>query len=120
MPSDARDRLIEMISDMSDDEVQALLSKLEEDELSEEKRRHYRMPFTATVDYVGSPLEGSAMLRDLSIGGLFLEVDPSQGSFFVGQELTLSIPYPDGKKHIKIQGKVVRITRQGIGVVFDG
>lgn len=119
MTDEKRTRLMDMISGMSDDEVQVLLQKLENHEPLGDKRRSSRFPYTISVDFSTPTSKGIARLRDISIGGLFLEVDPSQRPFSVGNELVLRVPYPNKEKHVKIRGRIVRATLEGIGVEFD-
>ena len=119
MTSEKRTRLMDMISGMSDDEVQVLLQKLENNDALSDKRQFSRFPYTISVDFVTSTAKGSAKLRDISIGGLFLEVDPSQRPFSVGRELVLRVPYPNREKQVKIRGRIVRATLEGVGVEFE-
>lgn len=117
MTNETRERLLDLISSMSDDEVQNLLQDLEGDEHPNEKRRHARVPYAASVMFADSRTAGKAALIDVSISGLFLHIDPSQ--LPVGQRLSLSIPYPNEKNHILIRGKIVRATHDGVGVEFE-
>lgn len=119
MTSDNKAKLMEIISGMSDDEVQLLLQKVEKQGHLSEKRQFSRFPYTVSVDFATSPVSGNAKLRDISIGGLFLDVDPSQTSFSVGRELLLRVPYPNKEKLVKILGRVVRSTAKGVGVEFE-
>lgn len=119
MINEKKTRLMDMISGMSDDEVQGLLQKLENHETLSDKRQFSRFPYTVSVDFTTSTTKGAAKLRDISIGGLFLEVDPSQRPFSVGKELVLRVPYPNKEKNVKIRGRIVRATLKGIGVEFE-
>ena len=119
MTTDNKDRLLEMISGMSDDEVQVLLERLESPAPLGNKREFARFSYSVSVDYVTPTQKGQATLRDLSIGGLFLEGNPSSSAFFVGQELMIRVPYPNKKKHVKLRGQIVRANREGVGIKFD-
>jgi hypothetical protein len=119
MTSEKKTRLMEMISGMSDDEVQVLLQKLENHEQLSDKRQYSRFPYTASVDFTTPTTQGSAELKDISIGGLFLEVDPSQRHFSVGNTLVLRVPYPNKERQVKIRGRIVRATLKGVGVEFE-
>ena len=119
MTTDDKNRLMEMISNMSDDEVQVLLERLEYQAPLSNKRKFARFSYAVSVDYVTPTHRGRTTLRDLSIGGLFLEGNPSKYAFFVGQELVLRVPYPNKEKHIKLRGQIVRASREGVGVEFD-
>lgn len=117
MTDDARERLLDLIAAMSDDEVQNLMQELESDDHPDGKRRHPRVSYEASVLFADFRTAGKGTLVDVSISGLFLHVDPSQ--FSVGQKLSLSIPYPNVLKQILIRGKIVRATHDGVAVEFE-
>jgi hypothetical protein len=119
MASETRAKLMDMISGMSDDEVQVLLEKMENLGAKSNKRQSSRFPYTISVDFTTLSATCNAKLRDISIGGLFLDVDPSQSAFSVGKELVLRIPYPNKDKLVKIRGRIVRTTEDGVGVEFE-
>lgn len=119
MTSEKKNRLMDLISGMSEEEVQILLQKLENHETLSDKRQYSRFPYTVSVDFATPTTRGSATLRDISIGGLFLEVDPSQNPFSVGNSLLLRVPYPNKERQVKIRGRIVRATLKGVGVEFE-
>ncbi len=54
--------------------------------------------------------------RDISRSGIFVEdINDMQP----GQAVRLSIPYPDRHLHITIDGKVVRVTDEGVAIQFE-
>jgi hypothetical protein len=110
---------MDMISGMSDDEVRVLLQKMEKRGAPSDKRQFSRFPYTVSVDFTTLPVKGNAKLRDISIGGLFLDIDPSQSAFSVGRELVLRVPYPNKEKLVKSRGRIVRTTAKGVGVEFE-
>jgi hypothetical protein len=55
------------------------------------------------------------LIRDISAGGAFVE---TAESFLPGDDITLTFSSSDLEKPIKIRGKVVWRTAQGIGVQF--
>lgn len=86
------------------------------EEAAAEKRQHPRKPLRLSVQVTGGPLAGSKLARDISLGGMFLETAEEMTP---GQEIQLSIPFTNQDRQIKINGKVVRITGDGVGVQFD-
>jgi Tfp pilus assembly protein PilZ len=78
-----------------------------------ERRRYPRRTCFMAVDYV---IEGRVyrdFVRNISDGGVFIDTG---GAFCVGQEVSLSLPYPVSLK--RITGKVAWVGDQGIGVNF--
>lgn len=80
-----------------------------------EKRKHPRRPCSAPIEYSLQSQTYRNLSRDISASGLFIE---TWDSFPIGEELTLSIPISDNQKYLKVEGKVVRSDRQGIGIEF--
>ena len=107
-------RLIQMIKNMSEAEQRTLLKDLEEKQ-SEEKRKHVRKPFLMAVDYSTQDHVYKDFIQDISAGGVFIQTSMP---FTVGQEVSLTFPLPNYRKHLKIVGEVVRSTKHGVGVKF--
>jgi len=107
-------RLVELIKNMSEDEQRTLLKDLEE-RLFEGRRKHVRKPFLMAVDYSTQDHVYKDFIQDISSGGVFIQ---THTPFTVGQEVSLTFPLPSFQKHIKVIGKVVRSTSQGVGVKF--
>lgn len=83
---------------------------------SVERRQHTRKPFRLSVKMIHDRVADHKKARDISLSGIFLEkVD----NIAPGEELHLSLPFSNQDGYIKIKGKVVRVTRDGIGVHFD-
>ena len=112
--SSITDRLIELIKNMPEDEQRTLLRDLEEKPF-EGRRKHARKPFLMAVDYSTQDHVYKDFIQDISTGGVFIQ---THMPFAVGQEVSLTFPLPDYKKHVKIVGEVVRSTTQGVGVKF--
>lgn len=108
------DRLIEFIKNMPEDEQRTLLRDLEAKPF-EGRRKHVRKPFLMAVDYSTQDHIYKDFIQDISTGGVFIQ---THMPFTVGQEVSLTFPLPDYKKHVKIIGEVVRSTPQGVGVKF--
>jgi Tfp pilus assembly protein PilZ len=99
---------------MSEDEQLALLKELER-RLLKWTRKRKREPFFMVVNYSVEDRLYTSHILDISAGGVFIE---TRIPFTAGQEVSLTFPLPDYQKHIKIIGKIVRVTQQGIGVKF--
>ncbi len=118
MTTSDKDRLSELINDMSDEEQQDLIAELEERQ-SRDKRRYERQSYSMSVEYVAQDHSSKGVIKDISIGGVLLETSEIGGSFSIGEDIILTIQYPNQEKEIKIRGEVVRIEPQRIGVKFE-
>ena len=117
MKSSNKDRLLEIINDMTDEEQQDLIKELE-DRQSRDMRRYERKSQSMPVEYVAQDHTSQGVIKDISVGGVLLETNEIGGSFSIGEDIILSIQYPNQEKYIKIRGEVVRIEPQRIGVKF--
>lgn len=80
-----------------------------------EIREHPRRPLVQQVDYtIGDRFYQDAM-RDISVGGMFIETNLMLD---IGQEVTVSIPFSDGRPPVRVRGEVVRVVKDGIGIRF--
>lgn len=120
MSNAARKRLIEIVSEMSDEEVQIVLSVLEKGEYKRNRRRHQRLSYQVSVNCLSNGDIRQVALRDLSMGGVFIETNTSKYPYHVGQELILRVPFPDNPTYARIRGKIVRKTVEGLGISFTG
>lgn len=118
MTTSNKDRLFELINDMSDKEQQNLIKEIEGRQ-SRDKRRYKRKSYSMPVDYIVQDHSSKGLTKDISIGGILLEASEIGESFSIGEEIALTIQYPNQEKSIKIRGKVVRIEPQRIGVEFE-
>ena len=107
-------RLHELIEKMSKDEQQRLLDELEE-RLVKKKRKHERKTFSTTIDYSTESGSYRDFIKDISSGGVFIE---TSNPFSVGEVISMTLLLPEYNKKIKIQGDIVRMDKQGIGVKF--
>lgn len=108
------ERLIQLVRNLTENDQQALLSELEKKQ-SGEKRKYPRKPYFMAVDYATEDRAYKDFIKDIGMGGVFIR---TRIPFSVGQEVSLSFPLPDQKRHIKISGEIVRAGEQGIGVKF--
>jgi Tfp pilus assembly protein PilZ len=107
-------QLHELIKKMSKEEQQLLLGELEA-RLFKKKRKHERKPFLTTLDYSTESGSYRDFVKDISIEGVFIETSIP---FSVGEALSMTFLLPEHEKKIKIQGEIVRLDKQGIGVKF--
>jgi len=117
MNTSTKDRLLAIINDMTDEEQQDLIKELEERQ-ARDMRRYERKSQSMPVEYVAQEHSSRGVIKDISIGGVLLETSEIGGSFSIGEDIILSIQYPNQGKYIKIRGEVVRIEPQRIGVKF--
>ena len=80
-----------------------------------EKRKYTRMLCNVDAGYTSNELFGHEYITDISLGGVFVETGET---FPVGQKIRLSIPYSMQEKYVKVEGTVVRVAENGIGVKF--
>jgi Tfp pilus assembly protein PilZ len=109
------ERLQHLILNMTESEQRKLLFLLEE-KSSVDRRTFPRKPVSIAVDYCKSQQFFKDFIQDVSGNGVFIE---TQQPFVVGEKISLSFTLPDSKLPIKVEGTVVRIAADGIGVSFD-
>jgi hypothetical protein len=80
-----------------------------------ELREYPRRPVVQQVDYAIGDRFYQDPMRDISVGGMFIETSLSLS---IGQEVTVSIPFSDGRPPVRVRGQVVRVVRDGIGIRF--
>jgi Tfp pilus assembly protein PilZ len=74
-----------------------------------------RKSYSRTVSFTAKDRTYKGASKDLSSGGMFIETD---GSFSVGEIITITIPFTGKKKNIKVPAEIMRIIDEGIGVKF--
>lgn len=80
-----------------------------------ESREFPRRPAVQRVGYTIGDRFYLDNMRDISVGGMFIETPLA---LQIGQEVTVSIPFSDGRPPVQVRGEVVRIARDGIGIRF--
>lgn len=108
------DRLITVISAMSEDEQNALLEELLERQ-SQKKRKHPRKDCLLVVNYSNRGRAFQNFIQDISLEGLFIE---TREPFSVGDELAMTITYTNEQRPFKISGTITRVVPGGIGIKF--
>lgn len=81
-----------------------------------DKRRHDRFDCLVAVDYDVSNWTYQCFLRDISLGGAYLETEQAAP---LGSRLILTLSAPAVALSCKVQGKVVRHDPKGLAVSFE-
>jgi len=79
-------------------------------------RKHDRFECLVAVDYNVSDWTYQCFLRDISMGGAYIETEQSVKD---GQKIILTLSSPDPERSCAITGQVVRRDKKGIGVQFE-
>lgn len=106
------DRLIELITKMTDEEQEQLLKALER---RKPKRREARKTAFIDVVFTVDGREFSGVAQDLSLGGIFIETSQE---FDVGKEVSMEIPLSNASRSVRVKGRIARVEPGGIGVQF--
>jgi Tfp pilus assembly protein PilZ len=123
-------RLLELILNMPDADLFNLLKNLEEHHFSEiserpntvsmpqeEMRAHPRKTSLIAVDCETHDVCFTNFIQDISNGGVFIETN---AHFYLGQQLKMNFSLPEAENPFTVDGKVIRVNQQGIGVQFIG
>jgi Tfp pilus assembly protein PilZ len=109
-------QLFQLITEMSEDEKRTLLRFLKRGVLKGKcRRQHFRKPVHMPVRYADKNGLSRGVIRDISLGGVFIF---SQKAFSTGERLSISFFPADSDQAVWIEGDVVRVTPEGIGVRF--
>ena len=118
--SDAENKklLSMIIAVLPESDLQKLWNQLEDWHTFKlrELRKHPRKPSFIAVDYSSNDISFNDFTQDISNGGVFIRTD---GSFFIGQQISLSFSLPKPQQDITVNGEVARIDTTGIGVKFN-
>jgi len=112
--NEVRAFLFGIINDMSDEEMRQLLKDLEARQ-NKERRKYSRKDFFRIIDYTVEDRYYRDFIENISEGGLFFK--PSH-KFSVGQTIQITFMSPDNQKPLKINGEIVRVGTDGVGVKF--
>lgn len=110
-----RDRLIELITNMSLEKQRKLLELLDEWEILG-KREHDRRSCLIAVDYSTKERFFRDFIQDISAGGVFIE---TRELFAAGQEIFLTFSIPNSDIPFRITGRVTRTDDDGVAVKFQ-
>ena len=83
---------------------------------SQNNRRTHRKACSLAVDYSVGGRFFSGLAKDISLEGVFIE---NRHSGAVGEPVQLTLTSPELPKPLKLDGAIVRTTKDGIGVRFN-
>ena len=109
-----RDLIFEEINSMSDEEMLQLFKKLKTLQ-HKDQRKYSRKDFFRIIDYNVEGRYYRDFIENISEGGLFFK--PSH-TFSVGQTIQITFMSPDNQKPFRINGEIVRVGTDGVGVKF--
>ncbi len=81
-----------------------------------ELRKDPRKPSFISTECSTGDTRFTDFIQDISNGGVYIQTD---GSFFLGQQITLTFSIPKTREEQKVSGEIVRVDSQGIGVKFN-
>ena len=111
---DIRALIYEIINTMSEEDMQLLLRDLEKGKIGE-RRQCERKDFLRVIDYKVGDNYYRDFIQNISETGLFIK--PSK-TFSVGQTVSMTFMSPDNQKPFKIDGEIIHINNDGVGVKF--
>lgn len=110
-------RLIRVILAMSPGEQRQLLSDL--DAASGASKRQYsrKSCFTA-VQFSCRERLFPGYITDIGPGGVFIEISGEFHGINQGDRLILTFPHPDSGVDVRLEGRIARVHKTGVGVSF--
>ena len=111
---DIRAAIYEIINRMSEAEMHELLKELEEGQIGD-RRQCERKDFFRVIDYRVGDHYSRDFIQDISETGLFIK---TSHPFSVGQTVSMTFMSPDNQSPFKMNGEIVRVHTDGIGVKF--
>jgi Tfp pilus assembly protein PilZ len=113
--NEVRALIFEKIGSMSDEEMRQLLKRLEARQ-DKEQRKYSRKDFLTITDYNVDDRYYRDFIQDISASGVFIRTSQK---FSVGQSILMTFMSPDNQKPFRINGKIIRTQKDGIGVKFE-
>ncbi len=84
------------------------------------RREYDRQDYLINIDYTISDRFYKGFVLNLSASGVFIESPESvMPKFSQGDQIILSFDHPNQQEHMKLNGKIARIDKKGVGVKFD-
>ncbi len=121
--------LFKIIIDLPADQQTLLHEQLQTDHFKEkdmedqasqtidlDEREAPRKPCLLSVDFSTEDISHNDIVRDISIGGLFIETG---AAISIGRELELNFQIPDSSETMKVSGKIVWKNENGVGLQFN-
>lgn len=82
------------------------------------RRQHERKYYNADIVFAINDQIFQGSLRDISVGGAFIHTKQTF-QLLEGDMATISIPFTDGRKHIKRKGRILWKNSTGFAVTFS-
>jgi len=108
------DQLIERIKSLSLEKQAQLLKELDEGK-NRVLRQHDRKILFMTVDYIVDGKYFRDFIQDMSSSGVFINTSQT---FSLDQTILMTFMSPDNQQPFKMNGEIVRVTPDGVGVRF--
>ena len=112
--NEVRAYLFRLLNDMSDEEMWQLLEELEERQ-NKKQRKYSQKGFLTIIEYNEDNRYYKDFNQDISGSGVFIKTSQT---FSVGQTILMTFMSPDNQKPFRINGEIIRVHTDGIGVKF--
>jgi len=108
-----KQRLIELIDNMSEEHQRDLLNQLDLQDIG--YRKHLRKSCSIATDYTIKDKLYKDFITNISAGGVYIKTYQPQSA---GQKVSMTFVLPKFNKPIRINGKIVRSSSQGFAIKF--
>ena len=112
--NEVRTVILEKFDGISEEKMRQLLKYLYEEQIPE-KRKYDRKDFLRIIDYTVGDRYYRDFIQDMSNSGVFIKTSQT---FSEGQMILMTFMSPDNQQPFKINGEIVRVMPNGIGVKF--
>ena len=106
-----KNRLINLIHDMTEDQLRNLLNLIENQQSG--YRKHHREDCSIVTDYIVRDKTYKDFIKNISAGGVYIKTQQPQ---VLGQDIFINFTLPDYHEPIRVYGKIVRIDSEGFAV----
>ncbi|NOY69943.1 MAG: helix-turn-helix domain-containing protein [Deltaproteobacteria bacterium] len=83
------------------------------------KRKYSRMEYIKEMRLTFKGRMHNCNTRNLSHGGLFIEVGNAKNTFSLGDVVQMNFEHPQTERYCKMDGTVMRVAKNGIGIKFN-
>ena len=112
--NEVRAFLFRLLNDMSDEEMRQLLKELEERQ-NKKQRKYSQKGFLTIIEYNVDNRYYKDFIQDISGSGVFIKTSQT---FSVSQTILMTFMSTNNQKSFRINGEIIRIHEDGIGVKF--
>lgn len=81
------------------------------------RRKHERKEYGTNIVFAIKDHAYSGILKNISVGGAFIAT-ASVNQLSIGQVVTISIPFTDGRKHVRRRARIEWQNNEGFAVEF--